>query len=129
MVAARRKNGLKVTVEVSMTAIRRRGSYIFNVFVRDLTAKLAAEEQLRQSQKIEAVGQLTGGIAHDFNNMLTVITGTIDFLAKGVADKPQLAAIAKLIGDAARRCAELTSQLLAFARKHRCSPRRPTSMR
>jgi signal transduction histidine kinase len=129
VVAARRKNGLKVTVEVSMTAIRRRGSYIFNVFVRDLTAKLAAEEQLRQSQKIEAVGQLTGGIAHDFNNMLTVITGTIDFLAKGVADKPQLAAIAKLIGDAARRCAELTSQLLAFARKHRCSPRRPTSMR
>ena len=123
VVAARRKNGLKVMVEVSMTAIRRRGSYIFNVFVRDLTAKLAAEEQLRQSQKIEAVGQLTGGIAHDFNNMLTVITGTIDFLAKGVADKPQLAAIAKLIGDAARRCAELTSQLLAFARKQPLQPK------
>ena len=83
VVAARRKNGLNVTVEVSMTAIRRRGSYIFNVFVRDLTAKLAAEEQLRQSQKIEAIGKLTGGIAHDFNNLLAAITGNLEFWLSG----------------------------------------------
>ena len=72
---------------------------------------------------MEAIGQLTGGIAHDFNNMLTVITGTIDILAEAVADKPQLAAIAKLISEAADRGAELTGHLLAFARKQPLQPR------
>jgi CheY-like chemotaxis protein len=72
---------------------------------------------------MEAVGQLTGGIAHDFNNMLTVITGTIEILADAVADKPQLAAVAKLISEAADRGAELTSHLLAFARKQPLQPR------
>jgi CheY-like chemotaxis protein len=67
---------------------------------------------------------LTGGIAHDFNNMLTVITGTIEILAEEVADKPQLAAIAKLISEAADRGAELTRHLLAFARKQPLNPRK-----
>ena len=67
------------------------------------------ERQLRQSQKMEAVGQLTGGIAHDFNNILTVITGTIEILGGGVADRPELAAIAKMIDEAAERGAELTA--------------------
>jgi nitrogen-specific signal transduction histidine kinase/CheY-like chemotaxis protein len=106
-----------------MTALRRGSGYVFNAFVRDLTEKIAIEEQFRQSQKMEAVGQLTGGIAHDFNNMLTVITGTIDILADAVADKPQLAAIAKLISEAADRGAELTGHLLAFARKQPLQPR------
>jgi CheY-like chemotaxis protein/two-component sensor histidine kinase len=69
------------------------------------------------------VGQLTGGIAHDFNNILTVITGTIDILAEAVADKPQMAAIAKMIDDAADRGANLTRHLLAFARKQPLQPR------
>ena len=72
---------------------------------------------------MESVGHLTGGMAHDFNNMLTVITGTIDFLAAAVADKPELAAIATLISEAAERGAELTGQLLAFARKQPLQPR------
>ena len=97
--------------------------YIINGFIRDVTEKVAAEEQLKQSQKMESVGQLTGGVAHDFNNMLTVITGTIDILAEAVADKPQLAAIAKLISEAADRGAELTRHLLAFARKQPLQPR------
>ena len=90
---------------------------------RDLTEKLAAEAQFRQAQKMEAVGQLTGGVAHDFNNILTVITGTIGILADAVADRPELAAIARMIDEAAERGASLTRHLLAFARKQPLQPR------
>jgi nitrogen-specific signal transduction histidine kinase/CheY-like chemotaxis protein len=90
---------------------------------RDLTEKLAAEAQFRQAQKMEAVGQLTGGVAHDFNNILTVITGTIGILAEGVADRPELAAIARMIDEAAERGGQLTKHLLAFARKQPLRPR------
>jgi nitrogen-specific signal transduction histidine kinase len=90
---------------------------------RDLTEKLAAEAQFRQAQKMEAIGQLTGGVAHDFNNILTVITGTIGILADAVADRPDLASIARLIDDAADRGAQLTKHLLAFARKQPLRPR------
>ena len=90
---------------------------------RDLTEKEAAEAQIRQAQKMDAVGQLTGGVAHDFNNILTVITGTIGILAEAVADKPELAAVTKLIDEAADRGANLTKHLLAFARKQPLQPR------
>ncbi|WP_271570521.1 PAS domain S-box protein [Bradyrhizobium sp. CCBAU 11386] len=90
---------------------------------RDLTEKQAAEAQLRQVQKMDSIGQLTGGVAHDFNNVLTVITGTIGILADAVADRPELAAITKLIDDAAERGAQLTKHLLAFARKQPLQPR------
>ncbi|KRR25093.1 histidine kinase [Bradyrhizobium lablabi] len=89
---------------------------------RDLTEKQAAEAQLRHAQKMDAVGQLTGGVAHDFNNILTVITGTIGILEEAVADQPQLAAVAKLIDEAADRGANLTKHLLAFARKQPLQP-------
>ncbi len=69
------------------------------------------------------VGQLTGGVLHDFNNILTVITGTIEILAEAVADRPDLAAIAGLITDAAARGVDLTSHLLAFARGQPSQPR------
>ncbi|OKO82406.1 histidine kinase [Bradyrhizobium sp. NAS80.1] len=90
---------------------------------RDLTEKQAAEAQFRQVQKMDAIGQLTGGVAHDFNNVLTVITGTIGILSDAVADRPELAAITKLIDDAAERGAQLTKHLLAFARKQPLQPR------
>jgi PAS domain S-box-containing protein len=89
---------------------------------RDLTEKQAAEAQLRHAQKMDAVGQLTGGVAHDFNNILTVITGTIGILEEAVADQPQLAAVARLIDEAAERGANLTKHLLAFARKQPLQP-------
>jgi len=84
---------------------------------RDMTERIKLEQQLRQAQKMEAIGQLTGGIAHDFNNILTVITSTIEFLADAVADNPPLAEIANAIDEAAERGAQLTQRMLAFARK------------
>ena len=116
------KDGSEFFAEVSLTALRSGEGYIINAFVRDITAKRAAEEQLFQAQKMESVGQLTGGIAHDFNNMLTVITGTIEILADGVKHDPALASIARMINDAADRASQLTANLLAFARKQPLRP-------
>jgi PAS domain S-box-containing protein len=119
----RRRDGGDFKAELSLTALRRREGVLFNVFYRDLTDKIAAEERIRHAEKMEAVGQLTGGVAHDFNNILTVITGTIEILADAVAKQPQLAAITKMIDEAAGRGAELTQHLLAFARKQPLQPR------
>jgi signal transduction histidine kinase/ActR/RegA family two-component response regulator len=88
-----------------------------------LREKSVVDLHLRQAQKMEAVGQLTGGVAHDLNNILTVIVGAIEILADAVADRPQLAATAKMIDDAAARGADLTRRLLAFARKQPLHPR------
>jgi PAS domain S-box-containing protein len=110
-------------VELSITELKRRDGVVFNAFVRDLTDKVAAEERIRHAEKMEAIGQLTGGIAHDFNNILTVITGTIEILANAVTKEPQLAAITKMIDEAAARGAELTQHLLAFARRQPLQPR------
>jgi PAS domain S-box-containing protein len=116
------RDGREFFAEVSLTALRRGEGHIINAFVRDITAKRAAEEQLFQAQKMESVGQLTGGIAHDFNNMLTVITGTIEILADGVKHDPALASIARMINDAAERASQLTANLLAFARRQPLRP-------
>ncbi|CAN5175907.1 hypothetical protein BH11PSE4_BH11PSE4_33080 [soil metagenome] len=92
------------------------------IVARDVTQARETERQLHQSQKLEAIGQLTGGVAHDFNNMLTVITGTSEILIDGLADKPDLLAIARMIDQAADRGAALTRHLLAFARKQPLQP-------
>ncbi len=120
----KRRDGREFKAELSITAMRTRsGGFLFNGFARDLTEKIAAEDRIRQSEKMEAIGQLTGGIAHDFNNILTVITGTIEILAGAVAKEPQLAAITKMIDEAAARGADLTQHLLAFARRQPLQPR------
>jgi PAS domain S-box-containing protein len=89
----------------------------------DITAARETEHQLQQAQKLDAIGKLTGGIAHDFNNMLTVITGTTETLVTALKSQPDLQGVARLIDDAAERCAELIKHLLAFARKQALQPR------
>ena len=86
------------------------------------------QEQLRQSQKMEALGQLTGGIAHDFNNLLTVVVGGLDMIAKRAEDA-KLKRYAENALAAAERGARLTGQLLAFSRVQRLEAGRPTSRR
>jgi nitrogen-specific signal transduction histidine kinase/ActR/RegA family two-component response regulator len=93
--------------------------------VADDTERIELEAQLRQAQKMEAVGHLTGGIAHDFNNLLAVILGNAEILAEEVAD-PQLREIASLVMQTAERGAELTQHLLAFGRRQAL---RPTPLR
>jgi signal transduction histidine kinase len=122
-ITARRRDGREFRAELSATAVKTREGFVLNGFLRDLTDKIAAEDRIRQAEKMEAVGQLTGGIAHDFNNILTVITGTIEILADAVAHEPQLAAITGMIDEAAARGADLTQHLLAFARKQPLQPR------
>ena len=126
-IEARRRDGSEIKVELSITALRRRDGVMFNGFIRDLTDKIAAEERIRQAEKMEAVGQLTGGIAHDFNNILTVITGTIEILAEAVEKDPQLAAITRMIGEAAPRGGISPSIFLRSPASSRCSRGKPTS--
>jgi two-component system, cell cycle sensor histidine kinase and response regulator CckA len=90
---------------------------------QDVTERVALEERLRQSQKMEAVGRLAGGVAHDFNNLLTVILGYGQVLADGLPAGSKLADSTAQIKSAADRAAGITRQLLAFSRKQVLSPR------
>ncbi|MBW6530420.1 PAS domain S-box protein [Sphingomonas sp. RRHST34] len=83
---------------------------------------LKAEETLRHSQKMEAIGQLTGGVAHDFNNLLTVIRGSVDLLRRGNLAPEKHARYIDAIADTAARATKLTGQLLAFARRQALKP-------
>jgi PAS domain S-box-containing protein len=99
------------------------GKVLYLLFeARDVTELKAAQEQLRQSQKMEALGQLTGGIAHDFNNLLTVVVGGLDLLVKRTEDA-KLKRYAENALAAAERGARLTGQLLAFSRVQRLEVR------
>lgn len=89
----------------------------------DITERRELDEQLRQAQKLEAVGQLTGGLAHDFNNLLTVILGNAEAMTEIASDDPDLRILAKMTMSAAERGAELTNRLLAFGRRQKLSPR------
>ena len=116
-----RKDGTRFWANVVIDAIRSDGGELlgFAKITRDLTEKRAAEAQLRQAQKMEAVGQLTGGLAHDFNNLLTGISGSMEMIkarvAQGRADEVDRYFIAAQ--SAIKRASALTHRLLAFSRR------------
>jgi PAS domain S-box-containing protein len=120
----KRKDGSTTVVRISGRSVTNGTdtSVVFELFAEDVTERRALEQQLRQSQKMEAVGRLAGGIAHDFNNLLMVISGYSEFLLERLAAAPELRAPAQEIARAAERASSLTRQLLAFSRKQMLAP-------
>jgi PAS domain S-box-containing protein len=118
------KNGTRL-VKANRLSIRdQRGEpqYLLGV-MEDITESRAVEQQLQQSQKMEAVGNLTGGLAHDFNNLLTIMIGNLDLLQSELAGNRGAEQKVAAILQAAERGADLTHQLLAFSRRQHLSPR------
>jgi PAS domain S-box-containing protein len=119
-----RKDGSTTSVRLSGRAISDESKNVtFEIFTEDVTERRALEQQLRQSQKMEAIGRLAGGIAHDFNNLLMVISGYSEFLLERLGPEPALRGPAKEIATAAERATSLTRQLLAFSRKQMLAPK------
>src|SRR5580698_5671349 len=120
----KRKDNSTTVVRISGRAVANGGEgLVFELFAEDVTERRALEQQLRQSQKMEAIGRLAGGIAHDFNNLLMVISGYSEFLLERLGAEPHLRGPAQEIASAAERASSLTRQLLAFSRKQMLAPR------
>ncbi|MGI4954902.1 MAG: PAS domain-containing protein [Janthinobacterium lividum] len=114
---------------IMWTAVPDPGTAVFHIIGRDITEQTHAEEQLRQSQKMEAVGQLTGGLAHDFNNLLAGVTGSLELLQTRIG-QGRVAEAGRYIQaaqGAAQRAAALTHRLLAFSRRQSLDPK-PTDV-
>ena len=116
-----RRDGSRFPMELSVAPFATHGKQHVAWFVRDVTERAHLEEQLRQSRKMDAMGQLAGGVAHDFNNLLTVINGWCEALGTGSSDERRCAV--DQIRGAADRAATLTGQLLTFGRKADVTPR------
>ena len=100
-----------------LTAVQERGKHILHVVWRDITERKQLENQLRQAQKMEAIGMLAGGIAHDFNNLLVAILGHTELMIPKVRDRQDLIEHLEQIHSAGNRAATLVRQLLTFSRK------------
>jgi len=120
----RRKDGTSTVVRASGRTVSDGDKRTaFELFAEDVTERRALEQQLRQSQKMEAIGRLAGGIAHDFNNLLMVISGYSEFLLDRLGSDPSLRGPAQEIAGASQRASSLTRQLLAFSRKQMLAPK------
>ena len=120
-----RKDGSPITLRLSGRAVTSSSGSLegFEVIAEDVSERRALEEQLRQSQKMEAVGRLAGGVAHDFNNLLTAIKGYSQLILRRLNDLDPVRKEVEEIDGAATTASELTSQLLAFSRKQMLQPR------
>ncbi len=127
----RKKDGTVFPVEIAARLLELDGRRCLLAAMRDITERVHAEEerehleaQLGQAQKLESVGRLAGGVAHDFNNMLQVILGHVHLAMSELSERDPLFQHLGEIGSAAQRSADLTKQLLAFARRQSASPTR-----
>ena len=117
-----RKDGSRVSVVIGVAMLEASEESCI-AYIVDLSARRQLEVQLRQAQKMEAIGQLGGGVAHDFNNLLTVILGYSDLLATEVGEKSPLMESIGEIRKSGERAASLTRQLLAFSRRQVLEPK------
>jgi two-component system cell cycle sensor histidine kinase/response regulator CckA len=116
------KSGSTFPIEVCGKTMLWEGKHLRVVAVRDISERKRLEEQLREAQKMEAVGRLAGGVAHDFNNLLTVIAGNAQWLAESLTEQdPRRAAVAEIL-EASHRAAALARRLLAFGRRQIIQP-------
>jgi len=122
LVQGQRKDKTVFPMELAVGEALTNGKRIFTGFLRDLTSRHRIEEELRQAQKMEAIGQLTGGLAHDFNNLLTVISGNLEMIESRLED-PKLLGLLREAQGAAEDGAKLTGQLLAFGRRQPLNPK------
>ncbi len=119
-----RKDGTAIVARISGRSIPNgKDGDSFEIFMEDVTETRTLELQLRQAQKMEAIGRLAGGIAHDFNNLLMVISGYSEFLLERIGPDPRLRGPAQEISNATQRATALTRQLLAFSRKQMLAPK------
>jgi two-component system cell cycle sensor histidine kinase/response regulator CckA len=120
-----RKDGSTVWVRISAAALLGAGGRPLNIITltEDITESKELELELRQAQKMEAIGRLAGSVAHDFNNLLTIIGGYSNLLLDGLAGTPALQEPVRQIAQASDRAAALTRQLLAFSRRQAFVPR------
>jgi PAS domain S-box-containing protein len=115
-------DGKEIPCEIRLVRLPDPARVLIRGSITDITKRLELDQQLRQSQKMQAIGQLAGGVAHDFNNLLTVISGSAEMLREQLPPSDSRRELVDAVTDASRRAAWLTDRLLAFSRRAVLAP-------